>query len=893
VIQPPRLASWLLLRRVPPAWREFVAGDLEEEFRARAAADPAAASRWFWRQAIRCALNPPRQAQAYPYSTRSSEASPGDSMMRTLAGDVRYAFRVLRRTPSFALAVIAVFALGIGANAAIFAIVNTVLLRPLPFEDSARLVRVFHVPPQAAFPGMKTFSVSPANFYDWQRSARSFDGMAMYHFQEFALTGSGNAESITATAVNGRFFDIVGTKPALGRTFLPEEDTPAHGHVVVLSEAFWKSHFGGDADVVGRTLLLDGQPYDIVGVMPARFTNHAWAATAQQIWIPLAQTDTQKAVRDNHNFQVIARLRPGETVEQADAEMQAISKRLESEYPKENAGWGATVISLRELIVGDIRLSLVMLLSAVALVLLIACANVGNLLFARALSRRKEIAIRSALGAARSRVFRQLLVETLVLAAAGGALGLFLAHEALTAGATLLANQIPRADELSMDWRVVAFVAGVSLLTGILAGTLPAVRAGRTDLNEALKEGGRHDSAVGVRTRRVLIVCEVALSVVLLMGAAVMIRTLVNLRNVDAGFDPHGVLAMRVSLSTTRSGTGDQMFNVLDRTLAELRAVPGVQTAGAIDDLPVSGGSVQPIVLEGHAELLPKDQPTVNVRTMRPGYLSTMRVPLVRGRDITDSDDNVMLVSRATAKLLWGGQDPIGRRVTLPLQSKSTMLRVIGIVGDVKQSDLTEPVNPTVYQAARGPITDAIAAGGGGSFGLAVVLRSTVPPLSVAQTAVAAVRRIDPAMPVDDVKTMDAILDETTTSQRFSATLLGAFAGVALILASVGIYSVLSYIVRGRSREIGIRTALGASTSAVVRLVIKEGMTPAVIGIAIGAGAALVSGRLLQKLVFGVSASDPLMLGLVTGALAAVALLASLVPAYRASRVDPVSVLRG
>jgi len=887
-MRPPRLALRLIERRVSESWREFVMGDLEEEFAARAAADEPAARRWFWRQALRCAIRPPRQPEAFPYST----FSPGDSWMRTTIGDIRYAFRVLRRAPSFALAVITVFALGIGANTAIFTIVNTVLLRPLPFADSERLVRLFHVPPQATFPGMKMFSISPANFYDWQRSARSFDGMALYHSQQFALTGSGNAESIGAIAVGRGFFDIVGTRPELGRTFLAEEDSPAHGRVVVLSDAFWKGHFGAAPDIIGRTLTLDGQQYDVVGVMPASFSSHSWGATAQDIWVPLAQTDTQKAVRDNHNFQAIARLRPGVTIAQADAEMTAISKRLEAEYPQDNAGWGATVVSLRELIVGDIRVALLILLSAVALVLLIACANVGNLLFARALARRKEIAIRSALGAARARVFRQLLVETLLLAAAGGTLGLFLARQALSAGATLLANQIPRADELSMDWRVVAFVAGVSLITGVLAGTLPAVRAGRTDLNDALKEGGRHDSAVGVSTRRVLIVCEVALSVVLLMGAAVMIRTLVNLRSVDAGFDPNGVLTMRLSISTGRYHSGPDMFNLLDRTLAALRALPGVQTAGAIDDLPVTGGSVQPIVLEGHAELLPKDQPTVNVRTIRPGYLSTMRVPVIRGRDITDSDNDVMLVSRATAKLLWGDEDPIGRRVSLPLQSKTTVLQVIGIVGDVKQSDLTEPINPTVYEATREPITDAIARGSGGSYGLAVVLRTAVPPLSVAPAAVAAVHRIDPAMPVDDLKTMNAILDDTTTSQRFSATLLGIFAAVALILASVGIYSVLSYIVRGRSREIAIRTALGASTSAVVRMVIAEGMMPAAIGIAIGAAAAMLSGRLMEKLVFGVSASDPLTLGMVTGSLAAVALLATLIPAFRASRVDPISVLR-
>jgi predicted permease len=887
-MEPPRLAMRLLARRVPAPWREFVVGDLEEEFRARAANDERRARRWFWRQALRCALRPPRAAQPFPYTTDS----PGDSWMRTLIGDVRYGLRVLGRAPSFSLAVIGVLALGIGANTAIFSLVNTVLLRPLPFEDPSRLVRIFHVPPQSTFPGMETFSVSPANFYDWQRSARSFDGMALYRFRDFALTGTGNAESVVAAAVGAGFFDIVRAKPALGRTFLPEEDSPAGGRVVILSDGFWKRRFGGARDIVGRTLTLDGQAFQIVGVMPPRFSNRAWAATARDLWVPIAYTDEQKAVRDNHNDQVIARLRPGVTVEQAIAEMQAISRRLEATYPQANAGWGATVIPLRELIVGDMRLPLVVLLVAVGLVLLIACANVGNLLFARALSRRKEIAIRAALGAARARVFRQLLIETLLLAAAGGALGLLLAQRTLTAAARLLADQIPRADELSVDWRVVLFAAAVSVLTGIIAGTLPALRAGRMDLNDALKEGGRQDSAVGVRTRRALIVCEVALSVVLLMGAAVMIRTLANLRTVDAGFDPRGVLAMRVSISSLRYPTGDQMYDVLDRTLAAVRAVPGVQSAGVIDDLPVTGGSVQPIVLEERPELLPKDQPTVAVRTIRPGYLAAMRVPVVRGRDINETDDDVMLVSRTAARLLWGDADPVGRRVTLPLESKTRMLRVIGIVGDVKQADLTEPVNPTVYQVTRGAITESISRGSGGSYGVALVLRSAVPPLSVAQSAVAAVHRVDGDLPVDDVKTMQAILDDTTASQRFSATLLGVFAGLALLLASVGIYSVLSYIVRGRSREIGIRTALGASTPAVVRMVVVEGMTPALIGIAIGAAAALLSARLLQRLVFGVSASDPLTLALVTAALAGIALLASLVPAFRASRVDPISVLR-
>jgi predicted permease len=466
--------------------------------------------------------------------------------MRTIAADLKYAVRVLRRKPSFALAVIAVLALGIGANTAIFSIVNAVLLRPLPFDDPARLVRIFHVPPQDAFPGMPTFSVSPANFFDWKRSARLFEGMVIYRFRPFILTGGSSAEEVMAGAVGAEFFDVLRARPTVGRTFLPDEDAPGKGRVVILSDGFWKTHLGAAPDAVGRTLKLDGEAFTVIGVMPAKFSVEAWGVTGTDMWVPVAYTDAQRAVRENHNAQVVARLRPGVTVTQAKSELSQISKRLESEYPKENAGWGATVVPLHEVLVGDVRMSLIVLLGAVALVLLIACANVGNLLFARALARRKEIAIRSALGAGRRRVFQQLVVESMVLAAAGGGLGLLLAQLTLGAGAKMMAGQLPRAEEISIDGRVMVFALIASVLTGILAGALPAFRAGRADLNEALKEGGRNDSAVGVRTRRMLIVCEVALSVVLLMGAAVMVRSLLALRNVDAGVNPASVLTLRV-----------------------------------------------------------------------------------------------------------------------------------------------------------------------------------------------------------------------------------------------------------------------------------------------------------------------------------------------------------
>ena len=651
----------------------------------------------------------------------------------------------------------------------------------------------------------------------------------------------------------------------------------------MISDGFWRTHLGAAPDAVGRTLTFDGQTYTVVGIMPARFTMRSWGATMVPMWTPLAWTDKQRAVRENHNYQAVARLKPGVDLASARAELEVISKRLEQQYPADNAGWGGTAIPLQELIVGDTRTSLMMLLGAVALVLLIAAANVGNLILARSMGRRKELAIRAALGAGRRRVFQHLMVEAVVLALAGGAAGLLLARVAIGASATLLADQVPRAEEASVDVRVLFFVLGASLLTGLLAGLMPALRAGRTDLNDTLKEGGRSDSAgAGTLTRRVLIVAEVALSLMLLMAAGVMLRSLNALRSVDAGFNPRGVLTMNVNLPEARYPEPARIRAFFDGLVERVRALPGVQSVGLVDTLPITGGgSVQPIVVEGRPELNPREQPTVSVRFSGGGYVKTMEIPLLRGRDFTAADSEAMLISASAAQLLWGNEDPVGRRIMLPLISRTLPIDVVGIVGDVKEQ-LAEKAPPTVYYYKRDiPF---------GEF--AVAIRTTGDPTAVVRSAVAAVHAMDRDVPVQDIHTMDEVIDTVLVSERFRALLLQVFAAAALTLASVGIYSVLSYLVRGRRREIGIRTALGARTTDVVRLVLGEGLKPALIGIVVGAIGAILTARLLEKLVFGVKATDPLTLAVVAATLLAVSVAASLIPAWRASKLDPLIVLR-
>ncbi len=808
--------------------------------------------------------------------------------MAQLDQDLRYGLRVLRKSPGFTAAAVVLLALGIGANTAIFSVVDAVLLRPLPFPDAARLVKVAHVPPPRSFPGMTMFAVSPANYLDWRRQSRSFESMAAYAPASFTLTGVDQPEPVSGSAVSADFFAVLRARPAAGRFFLPEEDQPGRGNVVVLSHSFWQSHFAANPRVVGRKLTLDGQGYTVVGVLAARFELAGWNPTEGQLWTPLAWNDKLRALRGIHDYNVVARLNRGVSARQAQAEMDTISSRLARQYPADDAGWGAVVLPLHGYLVDNVRPALLVLLGAVVLVLLIACANVANLVLARTLGRRKEIAIRAALGASRARVLRQVLAESLLVALAGGALGLVLAHFGVRLIVSFLAD-LPRATEIALDGPVLAFTLVVSLLTGIAAGLAPALPMTRPDLAAALKQGlGRTDAdSGGGRARGLLVVAEVALSLVLLIGAGLMIRSLVALRAVAPGLDPRHVVTMTVGLSSTKYPQPAQRQRFFDRLLRGVRSLPGVESAAVIDALPVSGGgSTQPIAIAGRPAAIVAEQPEVAVRRISPGYLRTLRIPLLRGRDFAEADaadqPAVVLVSAAMARRFWPHEDPIGKRLTLSFVPQTSRL-VVGVVGDVKQRGLevTEPV-ATLYQpAAQAP-----------AAWLSLAVRTVPPPLGSVAAIERAVHEIDPGQPVQDVATMEDLLARSLAQRRFNMLLLAAFAGLALLLAAAGIYSVLAYSVRRRVREIGIRMALGAQLRDVLRLVLVEGMKPALAGMALGLAAAAALDRVVASLLYGVSPTDPATFAAVSILLGGVALVACFIPAYRATRVEPMAPLR-
>ncbi len=813
--------------------------------------------------------------------------------MTGLLQDLRYALRQLRKSPGFTAVAVITLALGIGANTSIFSVVNGVLLRPLEFPKADQLVRVWHVPPPQSFPGMTTFSVSAANYLDWERQNHVFDGMAIYSFHGFTLTDSDKPEQVDACSATSGFFSTLGVQPALGRVFLLEEDQPGHSNVVVLSHRFWQEHFGSNPGVVGHEIKMDGRSYLVAGVMPANFQFPDFA----QMWTPMAWTDKEKAVRGEHHSVVVARLKPGVDLKQAQAEMNTISNRLAQQYPEDDKGWGAVVVPLHEDMVSDVRPALLVLLGAVAFVLLIASVNVANLALARTFGRQKEIAIRTALGASSGRVLRQILTESVLLAFAGGALGLSWAHVGVRLITAFLADKLPHSIALGLDGEVLAFTAAISLAAGILAGVLPAVRLTRADVSAALKQGlGRTDAdSSGHRTRSILVVSEVALSLVLLVGAGLMIRSFQRLHGVNPGFDSHGVLTMNAMVSRARFSAPVQQINFFDQVLQRVRTLPGVEAAGVVDDIPLdNGGSHQPIAIEGRPTVPMSEQPEVDVRLTSPGYMSAMRIPILRGRDFNDGDiagrPAAVLISEAMARQFWPGEDALGKRLTMTF-FPDVIREVVGIVGDVKIDGLDQTRPSAALYFPLGQVS-APANGGWTSFPMTLVVRSASSPQGLVSAVSNVVHTIDREMPLRDILTMDDLVANSLTQQRFNMLLLGAFAGLALLLAAVGIYSVLSYSVKRGVREIGIRLALGAQLGDVLRMVVFEGMKPVLLGVVIGTAGALAMGRILSSLIFEVKPTDPVTFLAVTILLSSIALLASIIPAYRATKVDPMVALR-
>jgi predicted permease len=790
-----------------------------------------------------------------------------------------------------------VLALGIGANTAIFSVVNAVLLRPLAFDQPEQLVSLYHIPPPASFPGMTLFAVSPANFLDWRAQTHSFEGMSAYGFGQYTLTGKGRPEVIRMVAVTDGFFSLLHARPMLGRAFVEGEDQAGHDREVILSYDTWRNGFSANPAIVGSNIQLNDQAFTVVGVMPRGFEYPIYPGAQPQMWKPQNWTAAERAIRDNHNYGVIARLNPGVTLEEAKAELAAISDQLAQQFPADDKGWGATAVPLRDDLVGDVRPALLILLGAVALVLLIACANVANLVLAKTVSRRKEVAIRSALGASRHRLLQQVLAETSILAFAGGAFGLIFAHYGTVFMVRFVGNQLPQSGAIDLDGWVLTFTLGVSLLTGILAGLLPALRLTREDAGEALKQsaGRTASESGGSQTRSVLIVAEVALSLMLLIGAGLLIRSLRMLRGVNPGFDPNHVITMFLSIPSTKFTTPQRQISFYDRVLQRVRALPGVQSAGVIDALPLTGGgSHQPVQIEGRPVQAMADQAEVDVRSISPGYRSAMHIPLLRGRDLNDSDvagrPGVVLVSQSMARQFWPDEDPIGKRLTMYFFPQTTR-EVVGVVADVKDDALSQTRSASMLYMPLGQLSVG-RDGQWQSFGMTLAVRTHTDPRSVISAITNAVNEADSEVPLLYVKTMQDTIDESLLQQRFTMLLLSGFAGLALLLAAVGIYSVLAYAVRRRVREIGIRMALGAQIRNVVGMVVADGFKPTCIGLAVGLVGALALGRLMSNLIYGVAATDPLTIAAVTLLLGLVALFACIIPAYRATRVDPVRALR-
>ena len=811
-----------------------------------------------------------------------------------MLNDLRYAIRTLARTPAFTLTAVITLALGIGANAAMFSVVNAVLLRPLPFADPNRLMLLYSVRQRSG----RQVRASPLDFLDWRREAQSVDGMAAHVGTGFTFSGGDTTpELVIGQQVTQDFFRVVGVEPAIGRSFTADEFAPGRDRAIILSHGLWQRRYGGDRSFVGRTVTVNDKPYVIVGVMPAGFS---YPTDRYQLWVPLSLTPSPDGLpvnRGAHFLQVVARLKPGVSAAHAQAEMTTIADRLAAQYADSNRDLGARIVPLRDEIVGDVQTALLVLLGAVGFVVLIACGNVTNLLLARATGRQRELAIRAALGAGRSRLVRQLFAETAVLYAAGGASAIGIARGALAVLVTVNPGDIPRLAGATIDASVLGVTSAVSLATALLFGLAPAIHCARAEIGDAIKAPGRTGSASGgrQRLRAALVVGQLALSMVLLAGAGLAMRSFVRLTSVDPGFDADGQLTFGLAMPTSRYSTASQLTAFASRLTADLASAPGVRHVGAITHLPFSGQNLEnSFTVEGFDVRAGGDGPIAGLRGVNGDYFAALGIPLKRGRVFTNADRDetarVAIVNETFARRYWGAQDPIGKRLKLGDADSTDPWRVVvGVVGDVKHTGPAAETRPEVdvpYAQLEPGLLMTFARD------LSYVVRGTLPRGDALALVRARVRDADAAMPLTNVQTVAQLASGVVARPRFRTALLGVFAWLALTLAAVGVFGVLSYFVTQRSREIGVRLALGAQRSDVVRMIVAKAVALAAAGAAIGLVLAIPLSRSMSALLFQAPAFDLVTFTTVGLTLVGVAGIASYCPARRAARVDPAVALR-